>query len=304
MQWRRNGIVLILISNVLFGLLPITVKWANQMGYAALQVSFFRFAFALTGISILAILGWQKIKPVNRRALFFRGFFGGLTVVLYFITLQLTTAAKATLLNYTYSIWANVFDVLIFKRKPPKGFAAALVLAFTGTGLVLDVHWDRFVWGDLCGVLSGMMGGAAVLAVKECRRTDNTLTTFSSFSLFGFTISGLLLILGPRLGASHMGAWSPFDGKGWLVLLCMGFVAMVAQLFFTHGFKYASLAYGALLSLFVPVLAGLFAMLFLGETFAPHFILGTILILAGCGLLSWNESKQNRNKTANPDVFG
>jgi drug/metabolite transporter (DMT)-like permease len=187
-----------------------------------------------------------------------------------------------------------VFDVLVFKRKPPRGFGVAILLAFTGTWLVLDVHWGHFVWGDLCGVFSGMVSGAAVLAVKECRRTDNALTTFGSFSLFGFIIAGLLLILAPHFGASQMGAWTNLDGKGWLALAAMGLVAMVAQLFFTHGYGFARLADGALLSLLVPVLTGFFAMIFLAETLAPHFILGTLMILAGCGLLSREESKNNR----------
>lgn len=289
MQWRRNGLLLILISDVLFGLLPITVKWANQLGYAASQVAFFRFAIALAGIAVLAAMGWQKLKPVHHQALFWRGFFGGLTVVLYFITLQLTTAAKATLLNYTFSIWANVFDVLVFKRKPPRGFTLSILLAFAGAWLVLDVHWNGFVWGDLCGVLSGMMGGAAVLAIKEARRKDNALTTFCSFSLFGFITAGLMLVLGPHLGMAHMSGWTPLDGKGWLVLLIMGLLAMIAQLFYTHGYGFTRLADGALLSLLVPVLAGLFAVLFLKETLAPHFILGTVMILTGCGLLSREE---------------
>jgi drug/metabolite transporter (DMT)-like permease len=296
MQWRRNGILFILISNIFFGFLPITVKWANQAGYAAFQVSLFRFIVALAGIALLASLRWQKIKPVNRPALFCRGFFGGATVLLYFIALQLTTAAKATLLNYTFSIWANVFDVLIFRRKPPRTFIPAILLAFCGTWLVLDVHWDRFVWGDLCGVFSGMTGGAALLAVKECRRTDNALTTFSSFSLFGLLIAALMLLFASPLGMSQFGAWTPVDEKGWLILAAMGLVAMVAQLFYTHAYGFARLADGALLSLLVPVLTGFFAMLFLQETLAPHFILGTLLILAGCGLLSWEESKQNQSR--------
>ena len=72
----------------------------------------------------------------------------------------------------------------------------------------------------------------------------------------------------------------------------MGSLAMAAQIFFTQGYGYAKLAVGTLLSLLVPVIAGLFAVLFLKETLAPHFILGTLMILAGCGILNWEESRQ------------
>jgi drug/metabolite transporter (DMT)-like permease len=303
MQLLRNGILLIIISDVFFGLLPVTVRWANLLGYSAFQVSIFRFVIALAGIVVLVSLGGQKIKLVNHRALFWRGFFGGTTVLLYFITLQLTTAAKATLLNYTFSIWANVFNVLIFKRRPPRSFPVAILLAFSGTWLVLGVNWGDFAWGDLSGVLSGMSGGAAILAVKECRRTDNTLTIFGSFSLFGLVLSGIMLALASPLGLPQLGAWKPVDGKGWLLLVVMGLVAIAAQMMFTHAYRYTRLADGALLSLLVPVLAGLFAMLLLGETLAPHFILGTAMIMAGCWLLTRDgdpEGPENQASGATP----
>ena len=123
MRLKKKGILLMSLSGVLFGFLPILVKWGNQHDLGAVQTCFCRFVIALLGIALLHYGGTQKIRIVNREALLWRGILGGLTVLLYFMTLQLTTAAKGTLLNYTYSIWANVFGVLFLRHKPPKGFA-------------------------------------------------------------------------------------------------------------------------------------------------------------------------------------
>ena len=121
MKLKKNGLFLLCLSNLFFGFLPGTVKWADQMNCSAVQVTFFRFAFATLGILALAALGWQSLRVVNPKALFWRGLFGGATVFFYFLALHLTSVAKGTLLNYTYAIWANVFSVLFLGRKVPRG---------------------------------------------------------------------------------------------------------------------------------------------------------------------------------------
>jgi drug/metabolite transporter (DMT)-like permease len=292
MPWRRNGLALMLASNVLFGLLPVTVKWANRGGYGAVQVTFFRFSVSLVGVALLAFAGPQRLRATNPRALWWRGFFGALAVLIYFVTVQLTTAAKATLLHYTYTIWANVYAVALGRSRPPKGFAPILLLALAGLWLVLGVGLDRFVWGDLSGVLSGMTAGGAVFAVKEARRTENALSTFGAFALVGWVFSGIALLAGPAVGFPALTGWTLMDGRGLGILMLMGLVSMAGQLLFTQGYGYTSLAMGTLLSLLVPVLAAVFGWLLLGEALGPGMLAGTALVLTACWMLSRREGRQ------------
>jgi drug/metabolite transporter (DMT)-like permease len=293
MTFRKNGVLLLLLADLFFALIPITVRMATRSNYSPAQVTFFRFAFAVLGIMALVKWGGAKLKIVNFRALFWRGLFGGLSVLFYFLALHFTTAAKGTLLNYTYSIWANVFAVVFLRQKPPKGFVPLLLLAVTGVWLVLGVSFETFNWGDLIGTLAGAMAGAATLAVKEARKTDDSLSVFGSFTFFGLLISMLLLGAGPLLGpsAAPLLGWNPLTGEGWVILLAMGAVSMTAQLLFTEGFGYASLHTGTLLSLLVPVGAALLGLLFLGEPLTPHFLLGTALVLTACGYFGWQCGK-------------
>lgn len=293
MNLRKNGILLLCLSNLFFALLPVTVKWADQLAYPSIQVTFFRFAFAAAGILVLAALGWQKLRIVNMQAIFWRGFFGGGTVLCYFLALHWTTAAKATLLNYTYSLWANVFSVLLLRQKAPKGLPLLIVMAAVGVWLVLGTHFDSLNAGDLAGFASGLLAGAGVLSVKEARRTDNALSVFASFTFFGLLLSGFLLVGGGRLwgldpGLTH---WTTPEGKGLAILMTMGALAMAAQLLYTQGLGLASLAMGTLLAQSVPVLAALGGWLILGEPLTPHFILGSVLVLTACVLLGVQEGK-------------
>jgi drug/metabolite transporter (DMT)-like permease len=296
MNSRTKSISWLMISNVFFGLLPVLVKIANGLNYSGVEETFFRFVFAFLGVLFLWMMGWQSFSLVNVKALFWRGFFGALAILGYFIALQTTSSGKGTLLNYTYILWTNVFSVLFFKQKAPKGFFWYLLLAAVGIELVLDVHWDSFNFGDLIGLLSGIAGGAAILGVKECRQTDTALSVFASFTLFSLVLSGGLLLWGEFLGPSlgHSSAWVTPDAYGLFILLAVGAVAMIAQMLFTEVIGYTSLGLGTFLTLSVPVLATLFGLVFLQEPLTPHFLTGMLLVLAACGAMIWQD-KQNLN---------
>ncbi len=295
MSFARSGIALILLSDLLFAFVPITVKWAHGYNYSAVQVTFFRFAFGLLGAGALAAAGVQKIRIVKLKPLFWRGFFGGLAVFFYFISLDFTTAARATLWNYTYSIWANVFAVFFLKRQAPRHFGWMLALGVTGVWLVLGARLEDVGRGDWAGLLSGAAAGASVVAIKEARRTDNALSIFSSFSLFGFVFAGVFLALAavpaaPAL-AQSLGHWTEISGGGGGLLVLMGLLGMAAQLLLTQSLGFLSLPMGTLLSLLVPIGAAVLGLLLLGEALTPHFLAGTLLVLAACAWLGWRENK-------------
>jgi drug/metabolite transporter (DMT)-like permease len=294
MNARTKNIYLLVVSNLFYGLLPVTVKLANGAHYSAVEETFFRFAFAVLGVAVLWVMGVQSLSLVNFQALFWRGFFGSLSIFGYFIALQSTSSGKGTLLNYTYILWTNIFAVLFFSQKPPKHFFLYLLLAAVGIDLVLDVQWNHLNLGDLAGLFSGITGGAAVLAIKRSRYTDTALSVFTSFTLFGFVLSGFFLLWGGTIGSSvnNLNQWTAPDLQGYLILLTVGASAMIAQMFFSEAIGHISLALGTLLTLSVPVLAALFGWIFLQEPLTSHFLLGMILVLIACGMMIWREEQK------------
>ena len=289
MTLHKNGAALILIANLFFGFLPITVRWADQMGYSSFETTFFRFTFAGLSVFALALLGWQRLRAVNPKALVLRGLFGAITVLTYFLSLHWTTAAKACLLNNGSPIWGNIYAVVLLKHRPGKGFVPLVAMAMVGVALVLGVGFTSLNVGDVIGVVSGMMSGAGALATREARRSDNALTVFGSFTFFGFFLSAFFLLLGPHMGdaITPVCHWAPIQGMGWWVLLAMAVLSMTGQMLYTQGCIHTTLAMGTLLSLMVPLLAAIFGIIFLHEPVAPHFVLGTVLVLTACGLFGW-----------------
>lgn len=285
---------MLLAANIGFGLMPIAVKWATTLGYSGIEVTFFRNVFACAAVVALAYVWRQSLRPVNRRAVFWRGLLGGSGGLCFFLALQLTTAAKGTLLYFTSQLWTNFLNVALFGKRPPKGFWLLMAIACLGVWEVLNPDFHAINVGDLVALTSSWLAAGAILANKEARATDNSLTVFGSFSVFGLLLSGAWLLVAfavPAFAGGNVADWHSPHGAGWTALLVMAMVSTAAQLFFTQGYGYTSIAIGTLLSLSTPVFAAVFSRLLLGEQFTPHFVMGAMLILASSATLVYQERR-------------
>jgi drug/metabolite transporter (DMT)-like permease len=293
---KRNGIFLLMTGNLFFGAVPLTVKWAMAHGVSGPQSTFFRFAFAAVVVAGLLALGVQPLRTVNRKALIMRGLLGGCAVFLWFFSLEFTTAAKSTLLNYMHPFWSNLYLAMLMKQKPPRGFWPLTAMALAGLWLVLNPDFKEVNTGDLLALFSGACGGAAILFMKEARKTDNALSVFASFSFFGLLISlAYLLLRTPWTQAAVLQPDSAFywifsSPQAWVALAIMGLLSALGQLLMTQGYAYASVALGTLLALSVPVLASLGETIILGVRPPWTFLLGGAMILTVCAVMGLRES--------------
>ncbi len=281
-----------LLGYASFGFAPVFVKLALAGGWDASGAVVVRFivAMVLTAAIVVAaqVAGGRDeltLKAVNRTGLVWRSFFGGAAVLTYFYAVQLTGAGLGTLLNYTHSLWANVYGVLFLRQKPDRWFWPLLALAGVGLWLVVDTAASvASRWGLVIGLLSGMAGGGAVVSIKILRATDNALTINQALTIGG-------LVVGLPAAAVHTFS----DGPPPATLLPAVFLFIAAvfsffgQLFFNHGFKHTSVALASLLSLLTPILAALTGWIFLAEALTGHFVLGALLILLACAVLGYRE---------------
>lgn len=291
----QNGPLILCAANLCFALVPLAVKWSALNGASGPALTFYRHLFAFLAVLALAALGLQPIEVKRPKLLLWRGLLGGASVFLWFASLDLTSAAKGTVLNYTHTLWSNVFGALFLGLKRPRSFWPLFAVALGGLYLVVNPDFDRVNWGDVMALGSGMFGGAAVLTVKEARKTENALTIFGAFSAVGLVIATLYLWLAPRLLPSQPASLSLYWqalSNAWLPILVMSAAAVGGQLLFTHGYAYTSIAVGSLLSLSVPLLASLGGHFILHEALTPHFVMGALLVLGASLWLGIQESAQ------------
>src|SRR5262249_36216893 len=98
-------------SATLFGLMAFSAKIASGR-LSGPQVAMIRMAVGLAP-TVVVPRGRRAAMHFHRLDLIlYRGFFGGLAVMLYFLAIQHTSVGVATLLNYTAPIWSGTFSML------------------------------------------------------------------------------------------------------------------------------------------------------------------------------------------------
>jgi drug/metabolite transporter (DMT)-like permease len=277
-----RGPLSMLLGFVLLGLVPVMVKSLGAIGWNAAHTVVARFAIACACIVVIVAARRRLLQANNKPLLLLRGVLGGAAVLLFFTSVQLAGAGVGTVLNYTYPVWANVFAALFLRQRPLPGFWLLLAIALGGVYLVVDPSWSALDLGELAGVASAMLAGAAVVCIKQLRETDDSLIIIWSFSAIGLLFA-LPIAIADTLTASAELPWG--DARGWLLLGLTGLFSFLGHVYFTQGYKHTSLQLGSVLALSVPIVAVFCGWLLLDEALSPMFLLGGGLILAATGLL-------------------
>jgi drug/metabolite transporter (DMT)-like permease len=140
-----------------------------------------------------------------------------------------------------------------------------VVRAHGGTGGIAAVG----PWA-VVGLVSAVLSGAAVTAIRMARRTEGSWAIYTSFNAIG------LLATAPFA----LAAWSSPGLGGWLALLAVGGFSMIAQLLMTHAYRWIdNLRAGVVQQLAVFVAMALGAA-FLGERITAGSLLGSLLTVA------------------------
>jgi drug/metabolite transporter (DMT)-like permease len=160
----------------------------------------------------------------------------------------------------------------VHDERPTVHLALALAVASAGVYLVLGGGEVRFALGtgEVLGLVSGLLGGAAVTAIRALRANVNAPTIF-----FSFSVGGLLVSL-PYAAAP----W-PHAPAAYVAALACGVVAFLAQLSMTQAYGALSVPEAALWQQLTPIASYACAAVFLGERVAPATLAGVLLGVGG-----------------------
>ncbi|MEK6815441.1 MAG: DMT family transporter [Nitrospirota bacterium] len=267
---RHNGPFLIGVSTLLFGFHAVSVRWGSAY-VPPVELAFFRsFGHALI-ILVLAGVGTIALSIGNRRLLLWRGLFGGAAVVLYYMAICRIGAGPATLLTYTFPIFATLFSAL-FAREPltPKT-GGALGVAVGGVGLILGHEGLGISLGDVMGISAGIFSGAAISTVRELRKTDSAWSIFFYFAAVGSVMTAPALPFTSPVWPGFIG----FVGIGAIIVTSFG-----GQILMTYAYRWTTAAEGSTVSLLTSVHAAVLGAAFFGEPITPRLVVGGALVIA------------------------
>ena len=268
-------------SATMFGGMAFAAKIASAR-LAGPEVAMLRMAVGLIPCLLVPRYRRAALRFNRIDLLLYRGFFGGLAVMLYFIAIQHINVGVATLLNYTAPIWSGLFSILFIGEHFSARVLIPLPIALTGIFLVVHAHATPgnvlgFGRWEIVGALSAVASGVAVTAIRAARRSENSWSVYASFCLIGTLVS-------MPLGIAQ---WKTPQGNEWLALGATALLAIGAQLLMTFSLRWVDAMTVGVISQLAVLVATALGVFFLGDRITLTAAIGGALCIGGVAGLTY-----------------
>lgn len=305
MNRSRSGYIFIVLCAVIFSTMEVMLKTVHGV-FAPMQITCLRF---LVGGVLLIPFAVRSIRKKNavltRKDLGFFACAGFLCVVIAMSLYQMSvTYTRASIVAVIFScnpIFVTMLAHFLLHEEIHKNHIIALILELTAALIIIDpIHASLDPTGALLAILSAVMFSFySVFGKKRTPRFGGIAVTCLSF-LFGATELVALLLFGrTAAGASLYGAMGlkifidvplfeniPLSALPALLYICCinsaaGFVCHMMAM------EKTSAQEASLIFFLKPIIAPIFALIFLKEEIPLNMIVGIVCFLAGslCAIL-------------------
>lgn len=279
-----KGELLIFISAMGFGVMPVLAKFAYRAGSDVGQVLLVRFIFASVMLWVYVLAAGRNYR-IGKSCVVYLAVSALLgyctTAVFTYTAFKYISAGLADLLMFLYPTLIVLVKFLIYKEKMPVLCILALILSMVGMGLIVwtpDMHYN--VVGITAGILSAFSYCFYVMSLGSDKIKDidgivitTYIVTFCTAGMFFYALF------------SSGGQIIPAYGSIIYILLISLLSTVVPILLFCLGVKDIGPSKAAIISTVEPAFATIFGAVMLGEAISLFTIIGGILILTGVILL-------------------
>ncbi|MGH8583006.1 MAG: DMT family transporter [Gammaproteobacteria bacterium] len=274
----RKALACLIAGALCIGFAPIFVRLID-VGYTA--AAFWRVALA---VPVLWLLWYprQQRDPEGRSArlrwLGLAGVFFAADLAVWHQSIRYTSVANATLLANLSPLFVTAGSVWLYGDRINAGFLAGLVLALTGSMVLVADSFTvsvQSVRGDCFGVVAAMFYSGYLLGVSRLRRQVSAVEVMWWSTLAcAAALLPVVLLLGEPL-------W-PQSVRGWAVLLGLAFVSQITgQGLIAYALAHLPASFSSVTLLVQPVAAAVFAWVLLAEPFGAQQALGGAIVLSG-----------------------
>ena len=262
--------------------------WVRLSEVGPLATAFWRVALALPVLGIAALLmdrgPSSKPTAAERPALIAAGACFAGDLALWHGSILLTSVANATLLANFAPIFVTLAVWLLLGQRPASRFLLALIIALSGTVLLLaspgrdGASGGLALLGDALGLGTAMFYAGYQLAMNRARRRLGAITAMAWSSL---VCAAILL---PLVLAAGESPW-PSTPAGWGILVGLALVSQVAgQTLIAWAIAHLRPTIASVGLLLQPVIAAGYAWLVLSERVTLVQVAGGVLVLIGIWL--------------------
>ncbi len=276
---RRSGMLIMVVSAVMFGLMPSLASIARSGGVSTETLLFIRFSVSAVLVAIFAKL---THRPLPKGAALGRWMAVGLVLYTiqsysYFTALLHAPAALVSLLLYLYPVIVAVLSVLFLHEKITSIKGISLTIAIVGAilavGPVASGSPKGVAWG-----LTAAVAYSVYLVVGSRLLRDSDAVGSSVIIMFAATVAYGTI--------STLHGWQfPHTAAGWWGSLGLALVSAVALSTLFAGMDVIGPVNTSTISAIEPVVTALLGFLLLNQTPTPLQFVGGVLILFAAVLI-------------------
>jgi drug/metabolite transporter (DMT)-like permease len=291
---KHRGELYLVIGAIFFSLngVIVTLVLDHMTTFRLAQVRALGTFFLLFLITFIQDRNSLKAQRREIPTLIFYGVFGYAMVQLgYFIGISRGVPLSLVLIiEFTAPIWIVLWIKFVRKSVVAKDMWVAIALSLLGLIMVAKV-WQGFSF-DLIGTF-GALGAALALAVYFLMsQSQGTKRSAQAMVVWGMGIAGLFWSLVLPIWnfpteifttvINLQGRFSDFSAPGWLLIAyIIVFGTMVPYLFVVGGIRRLSASTSSVIGMLEPVIAGVFAWIWLSQSWSAIQLAGGAIVLIG-----------------------
>lgn len=291
---KHRGELYLVIGAIFFSLngVIVTLVLDHMTTFRLAQVRAIGTFFLLFLITFIQDRNSLKAERREIPTLLFYGVFGYAMVQLgYFIGISRGVPLSLVLIiEFTAPIWIVLWIKFVRKSVVAKDMWVAIALSLLGLILVAKA-WQGFVF-DLLGTL-GALGAALALAVYFLMsQSQGTKRSAQAMVVWGMGVAGLFWSLVLPIWnfptaiftteINLQGRFSDFSAPGWLLIAyIIVFGTLVPYLFVVGGIRRLSASTSSVIGMLEPVIAGVFAWIWLSQSWSAIQLFGGAIVLIG-----------------------
>ncbi len=269
----------LLIGIICISFSPIFVRLGDA---SPLVSAFYRIFFAWVVLAPYAIIG-KKLKIARRDLLI--ALLGGVIfagdIAVWNMSLMKISATISTLVANLAPVWVGLLSYLILRKKSGRNFWIGTAVAIVG--MITLVGFNKIVQlqfniGFVYALIASFFYAVYIMITKGVLRNISTVT-FMFYNMLGASIFMLAVC------SFRHDNLIQFSTPTWFCLIGVGLICQLAGwITINYAINHLETTKVSIALLSQTVIAGFWAMLFLGEKLEFNEIIGSVIVLAGIAI--------------------
>ena len=291
MNRGSSGILLVLVSAVSFGFMPIFARLAYSQGVGVDELLFIRFLFAFLIMGVVLATSRLLTIPKIQDLLIMIGL-GALAYflqsTLYFTSLLYSPVAIVAVLLYTYPVFVTIGAFTLGWEKISRRLTAAFIISVMGLFLVANPFGNPIGFGVFLSLGASVTYTIYILSgSKVLRRVRGYVAAFYVMGAASVSFG----LFGALTGSIHLN-WN-LEGWFWVAMITL-VCTVIAMTSFFIGLSRIGPSRAALISLVEPVTSILASTWIFGNALNDTQWLGGVLILTATALTTLYGNSESR----------